>query len=95
LQSWGYHVTETSDPCEAAAMCTTLAFDLLITDLEMPHLDGAALIGAVQQSLGEACPPALVLTGLPSPPRVLGAAAVIPKTGDLSELVEAIADLLE
>ena len=95
LQSWGYHATVTSDPFEAVALCTTLAFDLLITDLEMPRLDGAGLTAAVQQALGEACPPILVLTGRPQAPQVLGAAAVIPKSADLSELIEASADLME
>ena len=95
LQSWGYHVTETSDPSAAAAMCTTLTFDLLITDLEMPGLDGAALVAAVQRGLGDTCPPILVLTGMPHPPPVPGAAAVIAKTADLSELVDTIADLVE
>lgn len=45
----GYIVEEAKDGEEALALCRTLAFNLLITDLQMPTMDGLTLIRHVRR----------------------------------------------
>jgi PAS domain S-box-containing protein len=51
LESLGYTVTAFSNPLEAkdAFLATPLAFDLLITDMNMPHLSGLDLVEYVKE----------------------------------------------
>jgi excisionase family DNA binding protein len=45
----GYAVQGAKDGEEALALCQTMAFDLLITDLQMPRMDGLTLIRHVKR----------------------------------------------
>jgi two-component system cell cycle sensor histidine kinase/response regulator CckA len=47
LQTQGYVVTSTGDPEDALALSNEGTFDLLITDLVMPKLDGYELAAAI------------------------------------------------
>jgi CheY-like chemotaxis protein len=60
---------------------------LLITDLMMPRMDGAALIGALRASMGPEMPPVVLMTAVGSHyvDRVK-ADAVLPKPFDLKEV---------
>jgi EAL domain-containing protein (putative c-di-GMP-specific phosphodiesterase class I)/FixJ family two-component response regulator len=52
-----------TDPREAVARCLELRPDLILLDLHMPHLDGRAVLGALQDALpADAFVPVLVLT---------------------------------
>jgi CheY-like chemotaxis protein len=57
----GYHVTRAADGMEALEVLPTAAFDLLLTDIRMPRLNGVRLVQHVRQS----CPdmPIIVLSG--------------------------------
>lgn len=44
-----YHVTITNNPVEALSLAKSGEFDLVITDLKMPGLDGMELLDAVKK----------------------------------------------
>ena len=48
LRSAGYEVTEASDGAQAIELFATQSFDLIITDLVMPHINGFKLIARVR-----------------------------------------------
>lgn len=52
LQQNGHEVTETRDGVEAMETVETGAFDLLISDMNMPRLNGLGLAKAVREKLG-------------------------------------------
>jgi CheY-like chemotaxis protein len=59
----GYRVAQARDGEEALQLIEQGRYALLITDLEMPKLDGVALIGAVQSRAATADLPILAITG--------------------------------
>lgn len=64
LSSSGFHVTEAKDGVEAlnALMEDTGGFDLIITDLNMPNMDGFGLIERVRAHQKYRFTPILMLT---------------------------------
>ena len=52
LQASGYEVSVAADGAEAERMARGLRFDLILTDLAMPHVDGFALIPALRARAG-------------------------------------------
>lgn len=63
LSQAGYEVTTTHNGQQALAAITAKPPDLLVTDLNMPKLDGRALIRAVQAAHPDL--PIIILTGRP------------------------------
>jgi CheY-like chemotaxis protein len=59
----GYRVQLARDGVEALALLGKGRYGLMITDLEMPNMDGVALIGAVQGQAHTAEMPILAITG--------------------------------
>lgn len=96
LQRRGCDVTVASDGVEAAKCLFDEPFDVLVTDLWMPRMDGARLAELahrIRPGIG-----ILVITGQPSESSVLdtfkhGAAAYLVKPIDLTELFRRIRDL--
>ena len=64
LEEAGYHVTLAHDGVQALALQTRTPADVLLTDLQMPRLDGRGLI----RQLRAARPtlPVVVMTGAPN-----------------------------
>ncbi|MDX1464988.1 MAG: EAL domain-containing protein [Halomonas sp.] len=63
LEDQGYQrVDGLSDPREVIAHCRAQAPDLLLLDIRMPHLDGYAVLEALQAAFGVEAPPTIVLT---------------------------------
>lgn len=64
LQEAGYpHLTSTTDPRRALALYRSLAPDLILLDLMMPHLDGIAVLRQLKAEMpNDAYVPILVLT---------------------------------
>ena len=62
LQKAGYQVTEALDGRDALAKAGTDRFDLVITDLNMPNLDGIQLISQLRKLAGYSFTPILMLT---------------------------------
>ncbi len=48
LQSWGYNVEVASDGQQALQKCSENTFQILITDLNMPNMDGLSLLKRVK-----------------------------------------------
>lgn len=63
LRSAGHEVVEASDGHEALGFISKNCFDLLITDLNMPRLDGIGLIRAVRKTEENCFLPIIMLTG--------------------------------
>mgnify|MGYP000848514073 FL=1 len=64
LADVGYHgVSKTTDPRDAMQQLESAEFDLLLLDLNMPHLDGTAMIRTLRQTFSPAALPILVITG--------------------------------
>jgi len=89
-------VTCVKDGLEALATLQAEPFDLLITDYQMPRLDGLVLLRCLQASAY--CPPSILITGH-SPPAVIqearqaGVTLMMTKPfaiSDLLSLVESI-----
>jgi CheY-like chemotaxis protein len=49
LQAWGFEVLEASDGQEALAMAEECSPDLMLMDLQMPRMDGFAVIQQLRQ----------------------------------------------
>ena len=62
LRKAGYEVAEAVDGKDALAKIGKQKFDMIITDLNMPNLDGIQLIAAVRKLAGCSFIPILMLT---------------------------------
>jgi two-component system chemotaxis response regulator CheY len=62
LAKYGYRTLEAGDGVEALTIMDGRAIDLLITDFNMPSMDGAELIGTMRQIPEYSYIPALVLS---------------------------------
>lgn len=62
LQNAGYEVAEAVDGKDGLAKTSQQKFDMIITDLNMPNLDGIGLITAVRHLPGYGFVPILMLT---------------------------------
>ena len=69
LSGWGYETLTASDGRDALEKLGNFAADTIITDLNMPNLDGAGLLTELQKSA--ASPPAIVLTAFGSVERAI------------------------
>lgn len=97
LASSGYEVKATNDPRKAVEFVQREDFDLVITDLGMPKMDGWAVAKAVKEM--NAMTPVLVLSGwgVQYEKRDLseyGVNLIIQKPVDRRELTEAIEELV-
>lgn len=99
LSDAGYAVTLASDGREALARLAEAAPDLILTDLNMPRLDGFGLIEAVRAGQQAAHVPILVLTtetgqDLKDRARRIGATGWLGKPFDDAALVATIRRVL-
>lgn len=62
LSGAGYHVIEASDGNDAVEKLSGTDIDLLVTDLNMPNMDGVELIKLVRQQPGRRFMPIIMLT---------------------------------
>jgi len=63
LEQTGYDVTTASNGSEAWDLLETEDFDLVLTDYEMPEMDGAALCRQIRQTDRLAGVPIIMLSG--------------------------------
>ena len=61
LEAAGYEVVEAANGREGLAMYHQTAIDLVITDLEMPEMDGATMIEALRDAQAQI--PVIVISG--------------------------------
>jgi two-component system chemotaxis response regulator CheY len=77
-------IHEASDGAQAIAAATREAFDLIVTDYNMPLLDGRALVSYLKQTTSTAAVPIVMVTTetearILDPVRELGVAEIFPK----------------
>jgi two-component system chemotaxis response regulator CheY len=62
LASAGHHVEQATDGCEALQLAGREKFDLVITDVNMPNMDGITLVRELRNMADYKFVPMLVLT---------------------------------
>ena len=95
LEDEGYDASVARDGEEATGLLTSLRPDLVLTDLNMPRLDGRGLLQRVQQELPGT--PVIVLSaraGGPAAIEGLGAAGFFTKPVRVEALLARIRDLI-
>jgi len=63
LTDLGHQVDAASGGAEALRRCERTRYDLIVSDLRMPQIDGAALFQALQDKFGPAMPRMIFVTG--------------------------------
>jgi chemotaxis protein histidine kinase CheA/CheY-like chemotaxis protein len=99
LRGLGLDVHEVSDGVEALGRLRSGSYGLVVTDLEMPRLDGFALLAEMKRSSPMATIPVIVATARIDPEtrrrvRELGAQAFVSKPVDPLELERTVEPLL-
>jgi diguanylate cyclase (GGDEF)-like protein/PAS domain S-box-containing protein len=99
LKTSGYEqVQSTTDPRQVAALHLQYRFDLIILDLQMPHMDGFQVMEALKPMERESWLPVLVVTAEPDKKLAAleaGARDFIGKPFDTVEVLTRIRNLLE
>ncbi|MBB4153215.1 two-component system chemotaxis response regulator CheY [Sphingomonas jinjuensis] len=62
LSGAGYAVTEAEDGVEGLSKATATRFDLIVTDLNMPNMDGLTMIKKLREQPSQAGIPIIFLT---------------------------------
>ena len=99
LSKAGYELSEAADGCEGLERVGRQKFDLIITDLNMPRMDGIAMIAALRRLPGYAYTPILMLTTESQPEkkdagRKAGATGWIVKPFNADQLVSVVQKLV-
>ena len=100
LEGAGYRVKTAVDGMEAFSLLKTEPFDLLVSDVEMPRLDGFELTGRVRADKELADIPVVLVTGLESAEHrekgiMVGASAYLTKSGfEQGNLIEVVRRLI-
>jgi len=97
LRKEGYVVHSVDNGKKALDELETTRFDLIITDLKMPELDGMSLLKKVKEIDPKIC--VIVMTGYPDEESKakaieLGASGYLAKPIDISELIVAVKSCL-
>ena len=97
LEKEGYRISLAGDGCEAVTLLAQGGFDLIVTDMLMPHDGGLELLATVHRNLPTL--PVIIVTAFGdwhsySRALELGAAAFISKPLRMSELVAAVHNAL-
>lgn len=95
LKAAGYQVTEAVDGVDALEKAKGMTFDLVLTDQNMPRMDGLTLIRALRELSDYAKVPILVLTTefsdeMKSKGKAAGATGWLVKPFDPQRLIEVV-----
>jgi CheY-like chemotaxis protein len=94
LESAGYRVVPTTEPTTALARCVALDAALLVTDADMPGMDGRTLIEEARR-LRPAMPVLLVSGTAEDTTGAMGADGFVPKPYRVETLLRAVRALLD
>ncbi|WP_447963295.1 response regulator [Nitrospira sp. Ecomares 2.1] len=94
IEREGYHCVEAADGVAALKVFQEKTIDFIITDFEMPHMNGCEFLEVLSSS-AISCPPAVMITGnLEDSVRIrathAGALAVLLKPFDLRKFLEMV-----
>lgn len=91
----GFDIQRATDGAMAMETVEILPPDLIVTDLQMPAIDGTELARRVGALLGSGAPPVVLVTASgPLPASLPGVARVLTKPLSLSELMSVVDELL-
>ncbi len=93
LKSAGYAVTAAKDGVEALGLCKTQTYDFVLTDQNMPNMDGLTLIKSLRALSAHMRTPIVVLTteasdSMKAQGRAAGATGWMVKPFDPNKLLE-------
>lgn len=93
LSGAGYQVTEAVDGADGLAKARAGSFDMIVTDLNMPNMNGLAMIQALRASPAHTGIPIIFLTtesdaGMKAQAKAAGATGWITKPFDPEQLVK-------
>jgi two-component system chemotaxis response regulator CheY len=99
LTGEGYGVTEAADGADGLRAATSGPFDLIITDLNMPVMDGLTMIRELRKKPGQAGVPILFLTtesdaGIKAEAKAAGATGWLTKPFDPDRLITTVKKIL-
>ncbi|AIC28886.1 MULTISPECIES: response regulator [Rhizobium] len=99
LTNAGYSVTEAADGAEGLATAKGSRFDLIVTDLNMPVMDGLTMIEELRKLPGQAGVPIIFLTtesdaDLKARAKAAGATGWLTKPFDPENLVKIVKKVL-
>ena len=100
IEQFGARVTQAEDGRQGIEAALSGHFDLIISDVEMPHLDGFDLCARLKDSPGTRGIPVIMLSSLDSDKDIdrgfkAGAAAYVSKSQAQTQLIETIESVLE
>ena len=99
LKSAGYEVAEAVDGLAGVAQAQTGRYDLILTDQNMPGMDGLSLVRAVRKLTGYGATPILMLTTesgdqMKAQGRAAGATGWLVKPFDPQKLLDVVKRLI-
>jgi len=94
LQGWDVEVVTVTDGLQAGDRIAERAFDLVITDYQMPGIDGAELTRRIKRAQPSCTVIAVTGCGELGPLREAGADVCLPKPVDVARLTGLLTDLL-
>jgi len=96
LEDAGYLVSEAENGRAAARLCEDRFFDVIVSDLSMPDMDGLEMLGLVRGELPNIKVVLIsgFIAGSQTPISRLGADAVLPKPLAKDRLLKTVCDLL-
>jgi CheY-like chemotaxis protein len=94
------HVVEAADGAQAVAAVARETFDLIVTDYNMPFMDGSGLVGYLKQNPSTASVPIIMVTSEQDPVKLaavrqLGVAAICDKNFPLDTVRKIIDELVK
>jgi CheY-like chemotaxis protein len=92
LTKFGHNVEIAADGCEGIQKFDDGSYDMVITDLRMPGIDGKGVVKHIRSSQKSAIP-VIGISGTPWLIQDLGFDAVLPKPFPLQDLVESVKKL--
>ena len=100
LESAGYRVIEADDGARGLERASASAFDLVITDQNMPNMDGISLVKALREMRDYKTVPILLLTtessdAMKAQGRAAGATGWLVKPFDPATLLEVVRKVLK
>jgi DNA-binding response OmpR family regulator len=94
LTKYGHHVEVAADGSEGIRMFDKGNFEMVITDMRMPGVDGKGVVQHIRRSYNQSIP-VIGISGTPWLLKDLGFDVILPKPFALKELVDSVARLTE
>jgi CheY-like chemotaxis protein len=94
LTRYGHRVEVATDGCEGIRMFDNGDFDMVITDMRMPGIDGKGVVRHVRSSVNRSIP-VIGISGTPWLLKDLGFDMVLPKPFPLKKLVDSVTQFTE